>query len=496
METRSLKFIATACGGELLSGAGQTPVRRVCTDSRQAQAGDLFFALRGEHFDGHNFLDDAARKGAVAVVVEVGREKGEGRKEKAGLPGRPALALRTSHLGCAVVAVADTRKALGRLAAEYRKDFGLPITAIGGSNGKTTTKDLVASVVKQKLATVWSEASFNNDIGVPLTLLKLGKTHQAAVLEVGTNHPGELAPLVKMIQPRYGVITSIGREHLEFFGDLAGVAREQAALGELLPAQGKLFVNGDDAWTEGIAGRTRAAVVRAGFSDANDWRVRELRADQHGVTFRVESPVADFAGEYRTHLLGRHQVLNALFAVAVGVELGLGREEIQRGLAECKAAKMRLQLWELNGGVQVLDDTYNANADSMVAALQTLQDLPCQGRRVAVLGEMAELGAHSEAAHEEVGRRAAELGVGQLFAVGKMAALMARGARRAGLNRVLEFADVETAATAVKSFLKSGDLLLLKASRVARLERITERLRAGEAPKALVAGRGTETVKC
>src|ERR1051326_6482777 len=153
METRSLKFIATACGGELLSGAGQTPVRRVCTDSRQAQAGDLFFALRGEHFDGHNFLDDAARKGAVAVVVEVGREKGEGRKEKAGLPGRPALALRTSHLGCAVVAVADTRKALGRLAAEYRKDFGLPITAIGGSNGKTTTKDLVASGVKQKLAT-------------------------------------------------------------------------------------------------------------------------------------------------------------------------------------------------------------------------------------------------------------------------------------------------------------------------------------------------------
>src|ERR1051326_9217497 len=259
METRSLKFIATACGGELLSGAGQTPVRRVCTDSRQAQAGDLFFALRGEHFDGHSVLDGGARKGAGGGLVEVGREKGEGRKEKAGLPGRPALALRTSHLGCAVVAVADTRKALGRLAAEYRKDFGLPITAIGGSNGKTTTKDLVASVVKQKLATVWSEASFNNDIGVPLTLLKLGKTHQAAVFEVGTNHPGELAPLVKMIQPKYGVITSIGREHLEFFGDVDGVADEEGWLAELLPTDGKLFISGDNQWTRRVVERTRAA---------------------------------------------------------------------------------------------------------------------------------------------------------------------------------------------------------------------------------------------
>src|SRR5262249_2044919 len=184
----------------------------------------------------------------------------------------------------------------------------------------------------------------------------------------------------------------------------------------------------------------------------------------------------EFSGEYRILLLGRHQAVNALFAIAIGAELGLSRMEIQRGLETCQPAKMRLQFWELNG-VSVLDDAYNANADSMAAALQTLQELPCKGRRVAVLGDMAELGAHSDAAHEEVGRRAAELGIGQLFVGGKMAPVVARGARGAGLNRVLEFADVETVAAAVKRFIRAGDVLLLKASRAARLERVAEILR-------------------
>jgi UDP-N-acetylmuramoyl-tripeptide--D-alanyl-D-alanine ligase len=382
-------------------------------------------------------------------------------------------------LSCGLVEVANTRQALGRLAAAYRKEFNLPIVAVGGSNGKTTTKDLVTSVLRQKLPTLCSEASFNNDVGVPMTLLSLEAAHQAAVLEVGTNHPGELAPLVGMIRPRFGVITHIGREHLEFFGAVENVAHEEGWLAELLPQNGKLFVNGDSRWTDALVARTRAAALRVGLLRANDWRAYSLRADKQGLSFRVEGPaVGDFAGEYRVNLLGRHQAVNALFAIALGAELGLSREEIREGLAACKPAKMRLQLWECNG-VRVLDDAYNANADSMAAALQTLQDLPCNGRRVAVLGDMAELGLHSEAAHEEAGRRAAQLGVGQLFAVGKMAQVLGRGARAGGLNRVCEFADVETAAAAVKSFLRPGDLLLLKASRASRLERIAERLRSG-----------------
>ena len=179
-------------------------------------------------------------------------------------------------------------------------------------------------------------------------------------------------------------------------------------------------------------------------------------------------------------LFRSHQVVNALFAIAIGAELGLGRAAVVKGLAGCRPARRRLESWEVNG-VCLLDDVYNANADSMVAALQALRELPCKGRRVAVLGDMAELGAHSDSAHEEVGRRAAELGVEQLFAVGKMAPLMARAARSAGLNRIFEFADVETAGAAVKSFVKSGDLVLLKASRAMRLERIVDLLRGGDA---------------
>jgi UDP-N-acetylmuramoyl-tripeptide--D-alanyl-D-alanine ligase len=458
VEERSLKFVAEACDAEIRRGADGTLVKNVCTDSRQAKTGDLFFAIHGEKFDGHEFLDEVAAKGVSAVVVE---------KRKIPAP----------LLYCAVLVVDDARVALGKLAATYRQQFDLPIVCVGGSNGKTTVKELIASVLRQKFSTLWSEASFNNDIGVPLTLLRLEKTHQAAVIEAGTNHPGELAPLVKIIQPKFGVLTNIGREHLEFFGDVAGVAQEEGWLAELLPADGKLFVNGDNEWTEKMIARTKAKVVSVGLDEKNDWRADKIRLDKNGVTFRVQTTKEEFCGEYRINLLGRHQVTNALFAIAVGEELGLSLSEIQGALADCKPPKMRLQFWEANG-VRVLDDAYNANADSTIAALETLCDLPLQGRRVAVLGDMEELGAHSEAAHAEVGKRAAELGIGQLFAIGKMSAATAKTARDGGLGRVIEFDNVEMAVTAIRKFLKAGDVVLLKASRASRLERIAETLKS------------------
>jgi UDP-N-acetylmuramoyl-tripeptide--D-alanyl-D-alanine ligase len=461
VDARPLKFFADACAGTLTPGFAATVGLRLVTDSRLVGPGDVFLALTGERFDGHTFVAEVAAKGAVAVIVNRG-------------------AAPAGFNRCAVIQVADTRAALGQIAASYRNDFSLAVVAIGGSNGKTTTKELVAAVLRQRLNTVWSEASFNNDIGVPLTLLRIESTHHAAVLEAGTNHPGELAPLVRMIQPRFGVITNIGREHLEFFGDLAGVASEEGALAGELPADGKLFLNGDDLFAAQLAGRTQAAVVRTGFGEGNEWRVAWVRLSKDGALFRVIGPREEFCGEYRINLLGRHQVGNAILAIALGAELGLTRDEIQRGLTECKPAKMRLQLSEENG-VRVLDDSYNANADSVLAALQTLAELPCKGRKVAVLGDMAELGSHTEAAHREIGRRAAELGVGQLFTVGRMGAVTAQAARDAGLARVMEFPDVEAAAGVVRNFVKPGDLLLLKASRVARLERIAEQLRGTEA---------------
>jgi UDP-N-acetylmuramoyl-tripeptide--D-alanyl-D-alanine ligase len=457
MEPRSLKYIAEAVAGELRHGLPETAITRICVDSRQAQAGDLFFALAGERFDAHNFLGEVARRGVAAVVAE-----------RAKLP--------ADFQGCAVILVDSTRAALGRLGARYRRDFFLPVIAVAGSNGKTTTKELIASVLRQKMAILWSEASFNNEIGVPLTLLKLDHTHQAAVLEAGTNHPGELAPLLGMMTPLLGVITNIGREHLEFFGDLPGVAEEEGATAAALPPEGALFVNGDNDWTETIVRRCKARVVRVGFGEANDWVARNIRVDDSGVTFSLQCPQADLNGDYRIKLLGRHQVANALFALAVGAELGLERKAIAHGLSICAPAKMRLQLCK-PGGIHVLDDAYNANADSMMAALQTLSDLPCTGRRVAVLGDMAELGESSRAAHAEVGQRAAESRLDQLFTVGQQAGEIATAARRGGLRTVVEIPEVETAVRAVQEFARPGDVVLIKASRAMRLERITEALR-------------------
>ena len=231
----------------------------------------MFFALAGERFDAHTFLPEVARRGVAAVVAE-----------RAKLP--------PDFQGCAVIAVDNTRAALGRLGARYRRDFNLPVIAVGGSNGKTTTKELIASVLRQKRPTLWSEASFNNEIGVPLTLLKLEHSHQAAVLEAGTNHPGELAPLLRMMAPHFGVITNIGREHLEFFGDLARRGAGGRGHGRSASARRRAFRQ----WRrcldrDHLAARCRARVVRVGFGEGNDWVARNIRVDDSGATFSVHA---------------------------------------------------------------------------------------------------------------------------------------------------------------------------------------------------------------
>ena len=437
-----------------MHGSPEAVVRGISTDSRAVERGNLFIALIGEKFDAHAFLQGVVERGAAAIVAQRDR-------------------LPKDFGGCPVILVADTRRALGQIAAVYRGDFDFSAIAVGGSNGKTSTKELMAAVLRQKFPALASEASFNNDIGVPLTLLKLEKSHRAAVLEVGTNHPGELAPLLRMIRPRFGVITSIGREHLEFFGDMAGVVKEEGTIAEFLPVNGTLFVNGDSEWTKPVVKRARAKVVNVGWNEKNDFRARNFRMDERGSSFTVDAPQKSISGEYQIRLLGKHQAINALFAIAVGAELGLTRHEIQRGLTEARPAKWRMEFWSFDG-VGVLDDCYNANADSMLAALDTLNAFPCTGRRVAVLGDMAELGVHSVEAHREVGTHAAKAGVDQLFAVGKFAAETANAARKAGLKKVEECSDVEANGPALKQFVHAGDVILLKASRSMRLERGSE----------------------
>ena len=426
----------------------------ISIDSREVKPGELFLALAGERHDGHDHAASVVARGVCGVVLE--ESKGAARFK-----------------GCPVIAVENSRRALGLMAARYRGDFDPLMVAVGGSNGKTTTKEMVASIFRTRWPVIWSEASFNNDIGVPLSLLRMEARHRAAVLEAGTNHPGELAPLLGMIRPRIGVVTNIGREHLEFFGDLEGVAREEGVMAEALPRDGVLVLNGDSPHGAGIAARSRARVVRAGFGPGNEWRAEQIWTGERGARFVARGPSAEWSGEYRVPLLGRHQVANALLAMAVAAESGLGRAEVEAGLAACPTPKMRLR-FEWRSGVGWVNDAYNSNPESLRAALETVNGLPCAGRRLAVLGDMLELGASSVAAHHEAGRGVAEAGLQGLWAVGRWADVMVQGAKSGGMSGAVALPDAGAAAAALEEALRPGDIVLLKGSRGSRLERIEE----------------------
>ncbi len=466
MDPQSLSWIAAACGAVVDPSVGTALVRRVITDSRLAGPGDLFVALRGENFDGHNFLGEVARRQVTGAML-------------------------SAHFhgcipqGLVVMAVASPRVAFGQLAGFYRQRFQLPMVCVGGSNGKTTTKELVATLLSTRFPTLKSEASFNNDIGVPATLLQLNSRHGAAVLEAGTNHPGELAPLVRMIYPQWGVITNFGREHLEYFGDLDGVVREEGALAEELQPGGKLLLDGDSPFATAVADRRRPEVglVRVGFAAHNDWRVQDVRQDWAGLTFQVQSSEhPQWTGTWRLPLPGQHSARNATYALAVGAELGVPPDAARDALANFHPPKQRLTV-STGEGLRIMDDTYNANADSMLAALQTLADLPCTGRRVAVLGDMGELGSLTETAHVEVGKATAQT-ADALFAIGRFAEPTVRAARRAGIPHAEACASVEAALPMLRVYLRPNDTVLVKASRAARLERIVNGLRESFHPPA------------
>jgi UDP-N-acetylmuramoyl-tripeptide--D-alanyl-D-alanine ligase len=307
-----------------------------------------------------------------------------------------------------------------------------------------------------------------------MTLLGLESRHRVAVLEAGTNHPGELAPLLERIRPMVGLLTGIGREHLEHFGDLEGVAREEGSIAEALPADGVLVMNGDAPLAQAIAGRSQAPVIRFGAGVANEWRVVSSRSGWDGEEFELSSPVPGWSGSWRVGVPGRHMAMNAVGALAVASRLGVEPEAAREALRGFRASRQRLETVEV-GGVRLLNDCYNANADSMLAALQTLSDLPCAGRRVAVLGDMAELGSASEPAHGEVGRFAVGR-VDHLFAVGVRSGVTAGAAKAGGMAGVSAFPDVEALVPSLLATVQPGDVVLVKASRSARLERVTAAL--------------------
>jgi UDP-N-acetylmuramoyl-tripeptide--D-alanyl-D-alanine ligase len=451
MNPLTLSQIAQFAGASLSSGHGTVVVNKIGTDSRTIKPDELFVALRGENFQGHDFVEAAAKAGAAGALVDLN------------WPG-------TVPTTFALLRATDTLQAYQTLAANYRKSLALKVLAITGSNGKTSTKDFAASVLARRFRVTKTEGNFNNHVGLPRTILEATSEDEIAVWEIGMNHPGEIATLSKIAVPDAAIITNIGVAHIEFMGSREAIAVEKGALAEAVEQQGTVILNADDSFSKGIAERTRAKVVFAGITGGAVQAI-EIRQSSEGAEFTI----VEGAHRCRAQLpvAGSHMVQNALLAVAAGRAFGLSIEECAAGLAAAPLTKARLQIKEI-GGVQFLDDSYNANPDSMKAALRTLVELDAEGKRIAVLGEMRELGTESERGHREVGETAATLGVDQLITIGDTAELIAEGARSAGLDKVSSARSTDEAAKLLGDIAEPGDLVLIKGSRAARTEKVIE----------------------
>jgi UDP-N-acetylmuramoyl-tripeptide--D-alanyl-D-alanine ligase len=456
-------------GAKVWSGQDQrrprVGIRRVCTDSRDVRPGDLFVALKGERFDGHQFVEAAWQRGAIGLVVE--NRSGITSVAKSQASGRPVL-----------LAVPDTLLAYQQLAAHHRRRFRIPVVAVTGSNGKTTTKDMVAHVLSERWTVLKTEGNLNNRIGVPQTLLGLRPRHQAAVVEMGVDHQGQTTRLGEIARPTIGLITNIGPDHLEFFGTVEASARAKGELLDLLPPDGAAVLNADDAHFGYLASRTRCQVVSFGLSRKAEVRATEVVADpRRGTAFRLTLPGRTRGARVILQAHGAHNLSNALAAAAVGHCLALSGAVIARGLARFRPATMRSQVHRW-GDLRIINDCYNANPVSMKAAIDLLMHLGVGGRTIAVLGDMLELGPESPALHREVGAYLAERGVGYLIACGMLGRGFAEGAREAGMapDRVREAPDAPAAAAILTTMLRAGDVILVKGSRGMRMERVIEAL--------------------
>ena len=454
MNPLALAQVAKFAGGSLSSGDGTILIDKVSTDSRTIKRGELFVALRGENFDGHNFVEAVATAGATGAIVDSNWKGNAGDN-------------------FALIRAKDTLLAYQQLAANYRKSLKLGVVAITGSNGKTSTKDFAAAVLARRFRVTKTQGNFNNHVGLPRTILEATSQDEVAVWEIGMNHPGEVAVLAKIAAADVGIITNIGVAHIEFMGSREKIAEEKGALAEAIGAEGTVILNADDPFTKGIATRARGKVILAGTT-AGTICASEINQSGSATDFTI----LEGAHRCRAQLPvpGLHMVQNALLAVAAGRVFGLSLEECAAGLVAAPLTKARLQVKEIRG-VQFLDDSYNANPDSMKAALRTLVELDAEGQRIAVLGEMRELGDESERGHREVGEMAAALKVDYLIAIGNVAAGIADAAKQAGLENSSTVASTADAAELLAGLAAPGDLVLIKGSRLAHTEQVIEAFR-------------------
>ena len=459
MEALTLRQLLEAVNGTLLGEFDvlDAAVTEVSTDSRKIVPGCLFIPLEGERFDGHSFINAALEAGAAGCFTA--------RERESYLPGKFYIKVRS------------TQRSLWELARYYRQRFPIPFVAVTGSVGKTTAKDMTAAVLGAKFKVHKTEGNFNNEIGVPLTLLKLEREHQVCVVELGMDHAGEIDNLGKLVEPDIALITNIGDAHIEHFGSREGIFKAKCEILPHLKENGLAVLNGDDPLLSTLRGALPQRTVFVGSGEGLDYTAFDLSSDGSAhLSCRIKTPRSQFEADIPA--LGSHMIYPTLMAAAVGEALGLAPDEIVRGVGAFLPTKMRMNIVRCKGDILILNDAYNANPQSMRAAAAVLGDAGQHRRKVAVVGDMKELGAGSEQFHRAVGGYFAQSGADRLIAIGDLARFMAEGAKAAGLEQTDWFPTIDDAKSALLRELRSGVTILVKASRSMAFEKIVNFLLA------------------
>ena len=443
--------ILKATGGKLLCGDEAVAVTSFFTDSRQAKAGAMFVPIRGERADGHDYIPAVLESPAAATFTDHEIPLGE----------KP------------IVLVKDCREALQKAAAWYREQFAIPVVGVTGSVGKTTAKEMVAQALTAKFRVLKTAGNQNSQVGVPITVCGLKKDHTAAVVEMGVSMPGEMARIAAVVKPTCAVMTNIGVSHIEFMKTRENILKEKAHIADYIPVDGALFVNGDDDLLPTLKETLGGKVVTFGLGPTCDWRAYGLNEADKGTFFTCLSPAGEKT-EVFVPAAGEHNVRNALAAMAVARYLGVPAEDAVRAISAYKAPAMRQQVVEA-GGLLIIDDSYNASPDSMRSAIDVLATRPVTGKRAAVLADMLELGRLEEAAHLEIGRLAAQLGVDLVLAYGPAARLYVQGAEEAG-GQARHFETKAALLQALQGTLRPGDVVWFKGSHSMALEEVLEGL--------------------
>lgn len=447
----SIREVVTACRGRLICGDDELVFSGVSTDTRTIEPGMLFIPIRGENFDGHKFIDKAIENGAAAVLTELGGE-----------------------YSVPAVRVEDTRRAMGRLASYYLNKLNIPTVAITGSVGKTTTKDMVASVLAKRYNVYKTQGNLNNDIGVPLTVFALKPYHTAAVIEMGMNHFGEISYLTSIVKPDVALITNVGVSHIENLGSREGILKAKCEIFEGLKSDGTAIVNGDDDMLSTLRGKLKGLVM-FGTDASLDWYADNIwEHGLEGIDCTIHGNGSSVCFDVSISVPGRHMVLNALAAAAAGYALGMSAEEIKAGVEDFKPTKMRMDIIH-SGDLTIINDAYNSNPVSAMAAVDVLAAE--EGVRCAVLGDMFELGSFAPKLHYDLGEYTAKKGIDIIVAVGELSRELYEGAKQVRNKDVYYFKTQEEFLENIDSIIRGKMTVLVKASRGMKFEKTTEKLR-------------------